>query len=177
MSKKSLKNAIKSTFVIFMFSFLLSSCSSLDIVPNKTDRYKDIQAAKGNTLAVESVSLTDRFLEVFENNPNINFDKSITFEVVLQQFSIMPLLSVDRVGGVVITDWFSTSSNNNERVKFNIIIKDEKMENASIDINMFKEIFNGTSWTKAPVDKNTADKIKQIVLEKSRRLKATAELS
>ena len=26
---------------------------------------------------------------------NINFDKSITFEVVLQQFSIMPLLSVE----------------------------------------------------------------------------------
>ena len=117
MSKKSLKNAIKSTFVIYMFSFLLSSCSSLDIVPNKTDRYKDTQAAKGNTLAVESVSLTDRFLEVFENNPNINFDKSITFEVVLQQFSIMPLLSVDRVGGVIITDWYSASSNINERIK------------------------------------------------------------
>ena len=40
----------------------------------------------------------------------------------------MPLLSVDRVGGVIITDWYSTSSNTNERVKFNIIIKDEKME-------------------------------------------------
>ena len=177
MSKKSLKNAIKSTFVISMFLFLLSSCNSLDIIPNKTDRFKESQAIKGNTLAIESVSLTDRFLDVFDNNTNINFDKGITFEVVLKQFSIMPLLSVDRVGGVIITDWFSTSSNNNERVKFNIIIRDEKMENASIDINMFKENFNGTSWTKAPVDKNTADKIKQIVLEKSRRLKATADLS
>ena len=177
MSKKSIKKAIKSTFVISMFFFLVSSCSSLDITLNKNDRYKDTQAAKGNTLAIESVSLTDRFLEIFDNDANINFDKGITFEVVLQQFSIMPLLSVDRVGGVVITDWFSTSSNNNERVKFNIIIKDEKMENTSIDINMFKENFNGTSWIKAPVDKNTANKIKQIVLEKSRRLKATAELS
>ena len=177
MSKKSIKKAIKSTFVISMFFFLVSSCSSLDITPNKTDRYKDTQAAKGNTLAVESVSLTDRFLEVFENNPNINFDKSITFEVVLQQFSIMPLLSVDRVGGVVITDWFSTSSNNNERVKFNIIIKDEKMEDESIDIIMFKEIFNGTDWSKASVDTETTDKIKQLILEKSKRLQTTAELS
>ena len=106
-----------------------------------------------------------------------SFSRGITFDVVISQFSVMPLLSVDRVGGVIITDWYSASSNINERIKFNIIIKDEKMEDESIDIKMFKETFNGANWSKAPVDTETADKIEQLILEKSKRLQTTAELS
>ena len=103
--------------------------------------------------------------------------KSITFEVVLDQFSIMPLLSVDRVGGVIITDWYSTSSNTNERVKFNIIIKDDNMRSESIDIVMFKQNYNGKSWVQTSVDTETTNKIKNVILEKSKKFKTTLELS
>ena len=51
------------------------------------------------------------------------------------------------------------------------------MEDESIDIKMFKEIFNGTNWSKASVDTETTDKIEQLILEKSKRLQTTAELS
>ena len=89
----------------------------------------------------------------------------------------MPLLSVDRVGGVIITDWYSTSSNINERVKFNIFIKDEMMLSESIEVIMFKEVLSDSMWKQTSSNLNTTDKIKKVILEKSRRLKATAELS
>ena len=51
------------------------------------------------------------------------------------------------------------------------------MNQDSIDINMFKENFNGTAWFKVKANKNTANKIKEIILGKARILKTTAELS
>ncbi|MDA9864726.1 DUF3576 domain-containing protein [Pelagibacterales bacterium] len=167
-----------SSFAAFLAFLTFYGCSSLDIVPNKTERFKDAQESKGNTLEVESMTLTDRFKGMLPGMmSDQNFSNVITFEVALDQFSVMPLLSVDRVGGVIITDWYSTSSNLNERIKFNIIIKDENMNQDSIDINMFKENFNGTAWFKVKANKNTANKIKEIILGKARILKTTAELS
>ena len=172
MPKKSIIIKKIYTFVAFLSLLIFYGCSSLDIVPNKTDRFKDVQTGKGNDLAIESLTLTDRFKNMLPGMMSEQtFSQSITFEVALDQFSVIPLLSVDRVGGVIITDWYSTTSNLNERIKFNIIIKDENMDQNSIDINMFKESFNGTSWIKDTVNEKTASKIKQIILDKSRRLK------
>ena len=89
---------------------------------------------KGNNLEVDTTPITERLANIIRGDAQIKLDSSITFEVALEQFSIMPLLSIDKVGGVIITDWYKTSSDTNERVKFNIIIKDEMMTNESIDI-------------------------------------------
>ena len=161
-----------------LISFLFTaSCSSLDINPNKSDYFKDAMESKGNNLEVDSTPITERLANMIRGDSQIELDSNITFEVALEQFSIMPLLSIDKVGGVIITDWYKTSSDTNERVKFNIIIKDEMMTNESIDIFMFKEIFDGTSWIQTDTNTNTSDKIKELILKKSNRLKATAELS
>ena len=159
-------------------SFILFSCSSLDVVPYKTDWYEEGMVSKGNdTLEIDSIPITERLAKMLGSESNINIKNGITFELALNQFSVMPLLSVDRAAGVIVTDWYSSSSNINERVKFNIIIKDEMMEYESIKINMFKETFDGTNWRRSQVNDETTNKIKQLILDKAKRLQATAELS
>ena len=175
MSAKIQKNYLIKPLLICFFSVI--GCNNLEIIPNKSDYYKDAMQSKGNDIAEDTIPLTERLANLIRNEANISTDKSITFEVALNQFSIMPLVSVDRVGGVIITDWYSTSSNINERVKFNIFIKDEMMLSDSIEVIMFKEILSGSVWKQSSSNLNTADKIKEVILEKSRRLKATAELS
>tara|TARA_B100001059_G_C17687981_1_gene503383 strand:- start:145 stop:681 length:537 start_codon:yes stop_codon:yes gene_type:complete len=163
---------------IFLLCFFIVQCTSLEIIPNESDIFQDSMKAKGNdTSHIKAMSLSDRLFGIFEGESGTSFNKSITFEVVLDQFSIMPLLSVDRVGGVIITDWYSTSSNTNERVKFNIIIKDDNMKSESIDIVMFKQNYNGTSWVQTSVDTETTNKIKNVILEKSKKFKTTLKLS
>ena len=171
-------NTQKYSILFSILSFLIiTSCSSLYYgEQNKTDRFKDVQASKGNK-ATESISLNDRFRDMFEGNSGMTFAKEITYEVALRQFSIMPLISVDRVGGTIITDWYSTSSNNNERVKFNVFIKDEKMTSESIEIKMFKETLINNNWLNSTVDETTASKIKSLILKKALQLQAAAELS
>ena len=177
MLKKLRKNYRLILYPLLLSSLFTASCSSLDIKPNKTDYFENAMESKGNTLKIDSTPLTERLANMIRGDAQIELGSSITFEVALEQFSIMPLLSIDKVGGVIITDWYKASSDTNERVKFNIIIKDEMMTNESIDIFMFKEIFDGTSWIQTDANTNTSDKIKELILKKSNRLKATAELS
>ncbi|MDC3144228.1 DUF3576 domain-containing protein [Pelagibacteraceae bacterium] len=169
-SKKFIKTTL---FPLFLY---LSSCSSFDVVQNETDFFESKMEARGNDLDVNSTSLTDRITQML-GGENIDLKTRITFLVALDQFSVIPLQSVDRAGGVIITDWYSTSSNANEKVKFNIIIKDEMMQDDSIDIIMFKQVYNGSTWVSSPASKDIANKIKKLILEKSIRLQATAELS
>ena len=175
-------NKLRKNYRLILYPLLLSSlftasCSSLDIKPNNTDYFENAMESKGNTLKIDSKPITERLANIIRDDAQIELDSSITFQVALEQFSIMPLLSIDKAGGVIITDWYKTSSDTNERVKFNIIIKDEMMTNESIDIFMFKEIFEGNSWIQSNTNTNTSDKIKELILKKSNRLKATAELS
>lgn len=174
MNTKITKKFIFSSFIPIFLIFVVSSCSSLDIVPNKTDRFSDAMEAKGNDPRV-STPLADRFKGMFGDNSGISFTDSITFEVALKKFSIMPLVSVDRNSGTIITDWYSSSTN--ERIKFNIFILDEDMNSDSINIVMFKETFNGSTWTAAKVDKNTPVQIKELILKNAKQLKAAATLS
>jgi len=171
-------NTQKYSVLFSILSFLIiTGCSSLYYgEQNKTDRFKDVQAAKGNK-EIDSITLNERFMDMFEGNSGMAFAKEITYEVALRQFSIMPLVSADRLGGTIITDWYSSPANNNERVKFNVFIIDEKMTDESIDIKMFKENFTNNTWRASVTDPNTALKIKSLILKKALQLKAAAELS
>ena len=177
MSNNYLKNTSFIKIILFLSFLFIVSCSSMEVQQNESDFFENAMVSKGNTLNINKISLTDRIRNMVSGDSNADLKTGITFEVALDQFSVMPLLSVDRIGGVIITDWYSTSSNTNERVKFNIIIKDEMMEYESIKINMFKETFDGTNWRRSQVNDETTNKIKQLILDKAKRLQATAELS
>jgi hypothetical protein len=51
------------------------------------------------------------------------------------------------------------------------------MQDESINIVMFKEIFNGSSWISTKVNGNTSAEIKDLIIKKAKQLKAAAELS
>ena len=156
-------------------SLIIISCSSLDIVGNETDLYKDKLEADGKEL--RSATPIQDFFPKFFDSTNSSILNSITFEVALTKFSIMPIMTADISSGIITTDWFSTSANTNERVKFNVIIKDDDMSDESIVINMFKEKVDGGIWKTTPTNIGTAEKIKKSILEKSRKLKSAAEMS
>lgn len=177
MSIKFIKNNFLIKPLLCLSLFLITSCGSLEIIPNETDYFEEAMVSKGNNLDVDTMTLNERIKRMFGNGESLTIKSGITFKVALDQFSVMPLLSVDSVSGIIITDWYSASSNPDERVKFNIIIKDEMMQDSSIDIKMFKETYNGSVWISSIVNADTALKIRNLILEKSRRLQATAKLS
>mgnify|MGYP001171640791 FL=1 len=155
--------------------FLIISCSSLDIQQNETDVFEERLKADGKEIR-EATPIQDFFPELFGNSSS-SIINSITFEIALSKFSVMPIITASKQDGIITTDWYSTTSNSSERVKFNIIVKDDNMTNDSIQINMFKEILDGSVWKTQKINSFTAEKIKESILTKARKVKTAAELS
>ena len=165
----------KLTLSLIFSCFLIISCSSLDIQQNETDLFQERLKGDGKE-ARKATPLVDFFPDFFDND-YASIINSITFEVALNKLSILPIITASKQDGIITTDWYSTTSNSSERVKFNIIIKDDNMTENSIQINMFKEILDGNIWKTEKIDSNTADKIKENILLTARKVKAAAELS
>ena len=165
--------SLKLTLIFILFT--LTACESLEIIPHETDLYKEKLQADGKELR-SATPLADLMPSLLGNS-SVNLQVAITYAVALEKFSIMPIMTADQSSGVITTDWYSTSTNTNERFKFNILIKDDEMNDESLVINMFKEKIDGGVWKTAPVNAKTAEQIQQTILEQSRKLKAAAEMS
>ena len=165
----------KVTFTLILSYFFLISCSSIDIQRHESDLFKEKHEADGRK-DMSATPIQDFLPDIFGDSFATTID-SITFEVALNKFSTMPIITASKQDGVITTDWYSTSSNTSERFKFNIIIHDDNMNDNSIQINMFKEILDGGVWKTQNVNLNTAEKIKSSILTTAQKVRAAVELS
>jgi hypothetical protein len=168
----NIKN-LKLTLIFIVFT--LTACESIEIIPHKTDLYKEKLIADGKEPR-SATPLRDWFPD-FLSDSESNIATSITYAVALEKFSIMPIITADKSSGIITTDWYSTSTNKNERVKFNVIIKNDDMTDQSIIVNMFKEKVDEGIWKTTSTNVETAEKIKQSILIQSKKLKSAAEMS
>ena len=100
---------------------------------------------------------------------------SILFKVALDKIDFMPLASVDVGSGVIVTDWYSFDEGKT-RIKINMRIVDEEMNDGSLNVNLFKQSFENDMWVDRGMDVEQAVKIKNSILSTARDLKIASEL-
>ena len=173
----STRNLIVSTVICIL---LFSSCSSLDIKQNKTDPLKEHRETDSKPiLQIDEEGYAGRSLKELilgESNAVVSVGDQITFQVALDKVSFMPLNSVDSASGVIITDWYNIDKDN-LRLKINIRVLNNEFENNSIDVQIFKQNFDGQKWIDQGSDPEQASKIKKSILDEARTLQATIDLS
>ncbi len=89
----------------------------------------------------------------------------------LETIDFMPLSSADQVGGTIITDWYSTSANPNERCKLNIFILGKRLNTENLRVTSFCQEFKDPSWINRKVDQEDNIKIENAILNKAKKLK------
>ena len=89
----------------------------------------------------------------------------------LETISFMPLSSADPIGGVIITDWYSTSDNEQERCKLNIFITGQNLRTENLKVTSFCQSFKNQIWVNKNIDKNNNIKIENAILNKAKKLK------
>jgi hypothetical protein len=165
----------KYSILLIIFTALTAvSCSSLNY---GEQRKTDLREEKLKSIGKGTRPSFPLDFNLIENNNKVNVINSITFEVALDKFAIMPIMTADMTSGIITTDWYSTTSNSKERVKFNIIIKNDDMKEDSIKVNMFKEKLDGNVWKTAVASSQIEEEIKQSILKQAKRIKVAAELS
>ena len=97
---------------------------------------------------------------------------SFLWRASLDTLSFMPLNSADPFGGVIITDWYSTSDNPDERFKMTIYILDRRLRADGIKVAVFKQTKDQSQdWLNADVAGETAIQLENAILLRARQLR------
>ena len=155
----------------------LSHCGQIEVVQNPVDPVMENRIANDLPLTgldEDKKSLTELILG--EGNNDLTFASSIVFETALDKLNFMPLASVDSNAGIIITDWYGINDNQ-DRIKINIRVINQTLEDNSINVTMFQQKFDGSKWVDTATDETQSVKIKNSILEDARKLQATIDLS
>jgi len=93
------------------------------------------------------------------------------WRAALETINFMPLSSADQVGGVIITDWYSTSNNERERCKLNIFITGINLKTENLRVVSFCQEFKNPTWVNKEIEKDNNIKIENAILNKAKKLK------
>ena len=89
----------------------------------------------------------------------------------LETISFMPLNSADQIGGTIITDWYSTPDNNNERCKLNIFITGKNLKTENLKVTSFCQEFKNQMWINKKTNNQNNIKIENAILNKAKKLR------
>ena len=89
----------------------------------------------------------------------------------LETISFMPLASTDPFGGTIITDWYTSASNENERCKLNIFINGFDLKTENLKVSSFCQIFKNQKWINTKTNSQNDIKIENAILNKAKKIK------
>ena len=90
----------------------------------------------------------------------------------LDALSFMPLLSADPFGGVIITDWYSSSPTSKEKFKVVTYILDKDLRVDALKVSVFKRQQNDDGdWVDIKGSSTLKSKIEDAILTKARKYK------
>ena len=90
----------------------------------------------------------------------------------LDALSFMPLLSADPFGGVIITDWYSTSPASKEKFKVVTYILDKELRVDALKVSVFKRFKNEDGdWVDSKSSSILQNNVEDAILTKARKYK------
>ena len=173
-------------FAIFSSSFiLLNNCSLDDGAKVERAPFPEDIAMKRERERIErsgqadDESLVDTFFgDLLNNNKNNNGGgtgitvNQYLWRASLDTLSFMPLLSADPFGGVIITDWYSSSEKSKEKFKIVAYILDKSLRVDGIKVSVFKKSKNENGeWLDSNSNTTLKNKVEDAILTKARKYK------
>lgn len=147
---------------------LLFGCSSeKDPVTGKPKTYEVNPQVKARQYVEKGGGILGDFNKS-RGNTTYNFATSnIMWRATLSSLDFMPLQAIDYAGGIIVTDWYSPSSNLRESVKINIRFLSDQVSANSFKVTSYKKICDD-SYLKCTVSKSNEsfdDEIKNKIMK------------
>ena len=89
----------------------------------------------------------------------------------LDTLSFMPLSSADPIGGTIITDWYSSTNNPDERCKLNIFISGKELKTQNLRVASFCQNYQDNRWVNKDISDDNNIKLENAILNKAKKLK------
>ena len=89
----------------------------------------------------------------------------------LEVIDFMPLASADPFGGIIITDWYSTVSNEDERCKLNIFINGIELKTQNLKVSSYCQLYKNQKWVNTNPNTENDTVLENAILNKAKKLK------
>lgn len=101
---------------------------------------------------------------------------SYLWRAALETVNFMPILSADSNGGTILTDWYSPPNTPNERLKLNILIKDQTLRADGVTVRVFKQVMDKKgNWRDAEVSAQTGTQLEDTIVARARQMRLQNE--
>ena len=160
------KKFLLTFFLISFFSF--NSCGiwkpadSKKVPTNASDRVKK-NMEEGRGFRLGGIGKNSNTFQFASSNP--------LWRASLEKLSFAPLSNVDYAGGVIVTDWFSEGSSN-EQIKITVRFLTNEIRSDSLNIQIHKKVCNNQNNCKiSKIENSLNSEIRFAILKKAAQLK------
>lgn len=95
---------------------------------------------------------------------------SCLWRATLDVLSFLPLALADPFGGVILTDWYTSTLRSDERIKVNVRILDSRLRADALRLSVFRQKLIKGQWVDRPTDPTTARELEDAILTKAREI-------
>ena len=90
----------------------------------------------------------------------------------LETISFMPLAAADPFAGIIITEWYGSEDNQNQRCKLNIFIKGVELKTNNLKVNSFCQALNENgNWIDQRVNEDNNIQLENAILNQAKKIK------
>ena len=160
--------------ILFSSLFILVSCAVPNFMkPSKIDKDDPVSSkerARKNVTEGKAVSLKG----MTKGGRGTSFEFSSSnplWRASLETIDFMPLVTVDYSGGIIITDWYTDSSNTDESIKITVKFLSNEIRSDAIKIIVYKKNCKAFENCQAnSLNGNIKDELKIAILRKASQL-------
>jgi len=158
-------NLSKLYFILFPMFGLVSACSSVNLEPYKPEP-EPISVITGKTGGIKLAEF---------NKSQTSGDRlpvnALLWRAALDIASFVPLDDVDTFGGSIVTEWYQSANNSDQRLKLVIFVVGLELRSDAVKVKTYTQKKLGNDWTNTGSDDELARKIEDLILARARELR------
>ena len=164
--------------ILIFLSLVLVSCAreDLEIKRHEHSAHEENRIAKYGEGVLDA---QEKWKKLFAgvtgtgSGVDVTTINDILWATALDKVSFMPLNDVDKISGVIITDWYSINSD--QKIKINLFVKSSVISSESLDVKIFQEHLVESVWVQADRNTDLESKIKDSIINTAINIQLASE--
>ena len=92
----------------------------------------------------------------------------------IETINFMPLSSTDPFTGTIITDWYTSETNTQERCKLNVFITGKELKTENLRVSSFCQTLKNNQWVNLKTNNKDNLKLENAILNKAKKFKLSS---
>ena len=88
----------------------------------------------------------------------------------VETLAFLRMAKADPFGGVIISNWYVTPNNPNERIKVTVLIMDRALRTEGLKVRVFRQEREGGEWRNVQASPDMGRKLEDAILTRARNL-------